>query len=81
MSADPEVEFKTIVVGGGNVSKSALIANILDKLDNVVVIDKPTVIEIKPPPSLPDIKFSLIEHGSYRQFEKVDKRKNFRTQK
>lgn len=76
MSADLETEFKVVVIGGGNVGRKALVTSMLSKLDNVVVVDNPVVYEIKPHPLLPEIK--KVEHGSYRQFEKRDKRKNFR---
>lgn len=77
MSADPKVEYKVLVVGGGSTGSSALIASALAKLDKeVIVVDKPIpyVIEARPP--LLEIK--IIEHGSYRQFEKIDKRRNFK---
>lgn len=80
MSADPKVEYEVLVVGGGNVGNSALIASALAKLDKeVVVIDKPIPYVISARPPLPEIK--ITEYGAYRRLEKRDKRKSFRTQK
>ena len=77
MSADPKVEYKVLVVGGGNTGISALMASALAKLDKeVIVIDKPIPYVINTIPPSP--KITLVEHGSYRQFEKTDKRKNYR---
>lgn len=68
-----------VVVIGGNVGISALIAEHL-KVGDVITCDvEPVkVIRINRGCIAPPIEKVLINHGDYRQFEKRDKRKNFK---
>jgi len=71
-----------VLIHGGNIAIAESITHMLSAMDNVVVV----VIEQQEPVSINLNNFGCIgeilpiknEHGSYRQFEKRDKRKNFR---
>ena len=68
-----------VIIGGGNQGLNAAITARLDQLDQVMLVDvqDPIAYEIKSFPREP-ISILLNQHGQYRQFEKRDKRKNFR---
>lgn len=72
-----------IVIGGGNMAITASIAHMLSAIDNIVVVEpqEPILINVNDFGCIGEIVAIKNEHGKYRQFEKRDKRKNFRGRK
>lgn len=72
-----------VVIGGGNTGLGKAISAMLTATDAMMVLGEvaeKTVFEFRAFPREP-IDILLVEHkqhGAYRQFEKRDKRKNFR---
>ena len=79
MSADPAINYSVVLIGCGNQGLNAEIVARLKQIDQIMIVDvkQPIIYELKAIPREP-INFLLKEHGTYRQFEKRDKRKNFR---
>lgn len=80
MSADPEVKFSTVVIGGGNAGLNSAILATLKQIDKIMVVDvqEPIVYALKALPRINDALINIKKDGQYRQFEKRDKRKNFK---
>lgn len=74
-----------VVIGGGNAGLAALIAARLNQIDNIMLIDDaPIVYAINVFPRMDECLVAIKkehQHGAYRQFEKRDKRKNFKYNK
>lgn len=70
---------EVVVIGGGNVGIAALLAKHLKVGDEITCEVEPAkVIKINRGCIAPPIKRISINNGDYRQFEKRDKRKNFK---
>jgi hypothetical protein len=77
MSDKPEV----LVICDGNQARTVAIRNMVNKLDQVMLVDaieKPVEYIIKALPRMSELLINIKKDGDYRQFEKRDKRKNFK---